>query len=742
MVGKSFLLSRLPLSVRRGLGSGVACLALLMGSMLPSRLASVMHRHGEFFEKILRVGAGAVLDLSAVIAVIVPVIFVLAVAPALLMRPRARWQQLAAALLSLPWCFALYLLAVTAQEVKSERGAYPTMFDLAEGGGNAAFVTGALGFIRLDRIWVPLVVYVMVTILVLATAAAWSRRDGSQPLARSGWSLGLATALVLGVVTVQLMAKAQAAIANRASPAALGDPLTGIVESSFDMVRHQSAPTPRELIVQIALPPGSELTGAKRMGWPPFNSMPAPKDSKCTHPYSRPLDFKAESQSAAAPAHALLTSLQQLSRLLFAEGDGRIAVFQLSLESFRADDIAALHSEASPQIDPFTNGLYDSALKNGGSEGVLASTKMFQAGVRTAQGLGAITCGVGTLPYNLSIIRDLQPFAMRCAGDVLRDAGFRGSFFYGSDATFDEMHRFMSGHGYTKIVSQVELPKDLPIGAWDGVTDFALFHAATEAISAALNEEGAAPVLSLVMSLSNHSPYTPPQDLPVKVTERVDRALTNTVNRADVDDRRRLLTHSYTDAATEQFFAELEATRLAERSIVLMSADHSTGESYVWGPADPESDEAKAQIPFVIVIPKAFMARVKDQKALMAALKATQTLLNAAVLSQNDVPSLMLALLSEHPAVKALPASAKWHTLGGQMTSPWFDPGGDARSFLVGINGVSELFTLDKTGVRVGDYEDSVFLKTRADRYRVTPRLIPAAATLATTMKNARPCEE
>jgi hypothetical protein len=85
--------------------------------------------------------------------------------------------------------------------------------------------------------------------------------------------------------------------------------------------------------------------------------------------------------------------------------------------------------------------------------------------------------------------------------------------------------------------------------------------------------------------------------------------------------------------------------------------------------------------------------------------------------------------------VKALPPAARWHSLGGQVTSPHFAPGGEPGSFLLGINGVSELYVLDRQAHRVGSYEDSVFLKTRADRYRVTPKLIPVAATLVETMQ-------
>ena len=84
----------------------------------------------------------------------------------------------------------------------------------------------------------------------------------------------------------------------------------------------------------------------------------------------------------------------------------------------------------------------------------------------------------------------------------------------------------------------------------------------------------------------------------------------------------------------------------------------------MWGQEDPESDAAKSQIPFAIVIPKAFLARAKDPVALTAALNEAQALIDEAPLSQNDVPTLLLALLKAHPSVKALPA-------GRRAGTPW-----------------------------------------------------------------------
>lgn len=697
-------------------------MAILYIAAFPSRLSVALRGWGSVFSRAERALAGSLLDLSAVVLIITPMVAVMTLlVPVVLRRARTPfWQRLGTVLWAFPFGFALWVLTVTAQEVKSERGSFPTMFDLLEGGTNASFVEGTVGFIRYERIWEPAVVGTLLAMVVLVLI--WRRPRGELGPWRS-WATGLTFGLGTGAAGVFLLALVLAAAANRFTAAALGDPLTGLVESTIDLLRHRGPATPRELVLDAELPPEAQKEGAALLGWPP--SKPGP------HPHARTLDFTTEPPTKDPRGRKLVEALEKASRALFPDGDRNVAVLHLSLEGFRADDVHALNPLAPKDIAPFTSSLYEDR-----RPGVLVSSKMFQAGVRTAHCLGAMTCGLGTLPYNLSFIRDLQPFPVRCTSDVLHDAGFAHSFFYGSDGTFDEMHRFFSEHGYTKLVSQAELPKDLPKGTWDGVTDFAVFDLAVKDVAEGLKT---GPQFSLLMSLSNHSPFTAPQDLPPAVVERVDRGLKTAVNRADADDRLRLLTYSYTDAAVQRVFEQLEALGIAERSIVMLMADHSTGHAYVWGKEDPETDAAKSQIPFAIVIPPQFLARAKAPAALEAALKEAQALIEEAPLSQNDVPTLLLALLSAHPGLAALPAEQRWHTLGGQITSPWFAPGGDKTSYVLGINGVSELFALDRQGRRVGGYEDSVFLKTRADRYRVTPRLIPVTATLIETMRGTPP---
>lgn len=683
-------------------------MALVYLAALPARGAGLLNGWGALSTRLNKFFLGGLVDAAAVVWwVLVPTALVALVLPLLLRGLRtASWQARGAGWSFVFFGFVFCGLSITAQEVKAERGSFPTVFDFHEGASNSSVVETSLGYLTYQRIWLPLLVGVLLAAVVL-----WRMgRNAGAPLAWRPWAAGIVSGLFGGALVLTLLASGLAHAKNEFTPAYLGDPMTVLLESTVDVVLARGQATPRELVLSAELPREDVAKGEARLGWPATQR--------------RPLDWAQEPPTKDPRGRALLEALSRVSHALFDGLEGNPVVWQLSLEGFRSDDVAALNPEAPREIAPFTSSLYER------THGTLASRRMFQGGVRTAHCLAAMTCGLGTLPYNLSLIRDLQPVDVRCMPDVLHDAGFEASFFYGADPSFDEMRRFLEGHGFAHVVSQPELPKTLPRGTWDALTDFVIFD---EAVKRVNERAPRGPQFALVMSLSNHSPFTTPEDLPAAVTERVDAALRNTKNHADQDDRLRLVTFSYTDAALERFFGQLDSTGLAAQSLVVLMADHSTGHSYVWGEPKPESDEQKARIPFVIVVPDALRARVKDVAALDAALADAQALMEQAPLSQNDVPSMLLALLSAHPSLKALPDAQRWHTLGGQVTSPYFDAG-RAGASVIGVNGISEFFALNAKGERVGDYEDSVFLKTRADRYRVTPSLIPVTATLQTVL--------
>lgn len=709
------------------MAAGLLCLVLLWLALLPARVGVAMRvRGGSQVARATRALAGALVDLDAVLwptCALIAVLSLLTLVVPRLARSRT-WQGLGPSLLVL-WPGALWLVISTIeQEVKAERGAYPTVEELLRSGLNASFMQGLVDFVHYERMWLPTSVCLTLGLGVLFVGWRWASR--TEVVTPGAWWLGLGLSFLGGAGVMSAAVAGQARVSARLSPGGLSAPLAALLESGRDLVSGRVPGKPGAVLQRLHFTQAESDVGAARLGWPPA-AQAAPGRP---HPHARALEGEA------SRAQALLAALRELSGLLFRPPDQRLAVFVFSLESFRGDDLHALHATAPRHLTPFVNSLYEAAGR--GQPGVLVSRRFWQAGVRTAQGLAAMTCGLGTLPFNLSLIRDFDAFPMRCAPDVLHDAGFQGHFFYGSDATYDGMATFARGHGLADVISQDELPQTAPRGAWHGVTDLALFDAAQARMKAALDETSV-PQLAWVMSLSNHSPFTRPEDAPATLDQRVEEALNHAPNRATPDDKLRLLTHTYADFALERFFASLDETGLAEHALVVLVADHSTGDDYVWGNAehDHETDEAKAQLPFVVVVPPAFLARVGASPGLSTAWHSAQAQLDAVALSQNDLPMLLLALLSGHAGVTQLGAASRWHTLGGQATSPWFSAGGDDDAEILGINGVDELYALRPNGERTAPYEDAVMLQTEGDAARVTPRLGPAAATVLETLNGA-----
>ena len=690
-----------------GIRAGLAALALLAAFCFPSRLTQAFLRgHASIGERATTALAGTLLDIGAVAPYAAAVTAVFLIIALAITRGRGASQRLSPLLAMLPAAFGLGVLAIIAQEMKHERGSYPTLFDL-RGGSNASFLRGALGFIGYNRVYIPIIVA-----LVLGSLLVW--RSLRRPIARrpTHWCLGVAVGLALGVVVITYASALLQVSANRFSAAALGDPLTPIVESAVDVMRGRSPATARDLVRNAHLSPKDHERGPALVGWPPAAKSCTP------HPYSQPLDASERRPDSSKRGAALLRALSEASRELLANSSEPINVFFLSLEGYRADDIHALNPHAPAELHPFTNAFYTSP-----PPGVLTSKSLYQAGVRTIQAMGAMLCGVGTLPYNLSFIRDLQPFPMRCLPDLYGDAGFRLSFLYGSDPGFDEMNTFLAERKF-EVVGGDDFPKDAPRGTWDGVTDFAVFDTALE--KAEQHQQRSQFIF--VMSLSNHSPFTAPGDLPPEIADRAKKAFDSLPSPGEPDDLLRLQTHSYTDAALERFFTALRKSPLGRRAIVVMLADHSTGHNYLWDSGDP-SDKARARIPFIISISPALLAAAPRAHEPLA---RAQKLLDSGPWSQNDVPAMVLALTSSAHGVQQLPKAARWHTLGGQVTSPYFTP--PPKASIIGINGVSELFILDDQGRRVGNYQDSMFIRARADRYRVTPLLIPITSALIDIM--------
>src|SRR5688500_10195729 len=99
-------------SVRRGLRAGALSVPLLAVAALPSRMWGVLNGWGSSLDKVEKLLAGTLLDLSAVIVLLTPLVALLALLPPVFAKRlrNPNWQQLGSLIVTLPFGFLLYVL--------------------------------------------------------------------------------------------------------------------------------------------------------------------------------------------------------------------------------------------------------------------------------------------------------------------------------------------------------------------------------------------------------------------------------------------------------------------------------------------------------------------------------------------------------------------------------------------------------------------------------------------------------
>lgn len=166
-------------------------------------------------------------------------------------------------------------------------------------------------------------------------------------------------------------------------------------------------------------------------------------------------------------------------------------------ESLGSIFLASLH----PRGDTVLTPRFDSLIAEGT---VLANA--YSTGNRTIRALEATTSSLPPLP-GISIVRRPASQGLFTLPTVLRERGYNTSFIYGGRAMFDGMGSYMRNNGMELIVEQKDYPKDAFTNAW-GVADEYIFDKALSTYDS-LHAAGR-PFYSLVLSVSNHKPYSFP----------------------------------------------------------------------------------------------------------------------------------------------------------------------------------------------------------------------------------------
>ena len=225
-----------------------------------------------------------------------------------------------------------------------------------------------------------------------------------------------------------------------------------------------------------------------------------------------------------------------------ANGLGRLNVVVIVEESFSASysGVFGNRRNLTPNFDELS--------RNG-----LLFMRAYASGTRTVRGLEAISTSLPPIPSE-SILKRPGNEHIANWGKIMQENGYHSSFLYGGYGTFDNMNYFFSNNGFA-VSDRIDIADPEFTNIW-GVSDGDLFRHALGYFDS-LQKNGK-PFFSIIMSTSNHSPYTFPKNIPGIPAEGGGR-------KAGV---------RYADYALGRFLKEARAHSWFAKTIFVIVADH------------------------------------------------------------------------------------------------------------------------------------------------------------------------
>ena len=185
----------------------------------------------------------------------------------------------------------------------------------------------------------------------------------------------------------------------------------------------------------------------------------------------------------------------------------------------------------------------------------LVFDKLYAAGNRTVRGLEALTL---CLPPSAgeSIVKRPGNADLFSTGKILRALGYSTQFIYGGDSYFDNMRTYFSGNGYG-ILDKGSYPAgEITFANIWGTCDEDSYRVALRSFDREYAE--GKPFHALIMTISNHRPYTYPEG---RITY-------------DGEMKSRAAAVKYTDYAIGRFLAEASEKPWFDETVFVIVADH------------------------------------------------------------------------------------------------------------------------------------------------------------------------
>jgi len=181
-------------------------------------------------------------------------------------------------------------------------------------------------------------------------------------------------------------------------------------------------------------------------------------------------------------------------------------------------------------------------------------TNFYATGTRTVRGLEAVSLSVPPTPGS-SIIRRPNNSNLFNASTIFKQAGYEISFIFGGYSYFDNLNKFFSSNNYKVIDRSDFSSEEISFSNVWGVADEDLLFKGLVELDK--NYQSGKPFFSLIMTTSNHRPYTFPEG-------RIDLPSGGGRNAAV----------KYTDYAIGRFFEEARKKEWFKDTIFVITADH------------------------------------------------------------------------------------------------------------------------------------------------------------------------
>lgn len=185
--------------------------------------------------------------------------------------------------------------------------------------------------------------------------------------------------------------------------------------------------------------------------------------------------------------------------------------------------------------------------------------RLYASGIRSARGIEAVVTGF--LPTRTSSLIKLEgaqhdTFTIARA---LKSQGYRTTFIYGGDASFDNMRRFFLGNGFDRVIDQADLMPEAGFSTTWGVSDEDLYARVQH--EAEVQAADGQPFFLLVFSTSNHPPFDFP-DNRIQLYESPKQTRPNAAR--------------YADQALDRYLAAAEVSPYWENTVFTVVADHAS----------------------------------------------------------------------------------------------------------------------------------------------------------------------